>query len=125
MSTLTKNHTPFAGAVMNQVRHKSITVEQKDNGVAELTMHREPSNSWNLEFLEEFCLTLEDLENNRDCRGVIIGSVRRILYKTSFIYTMIFMSHLFFIGIWGMVVLRGGHARKTHDIGGSRQNVKH
>lgn len=87
LRALTKNPTPLVGSVLNQVRHKSITVEQKDNGVAELTMHREPSNSWNLEFLEEFCLALEDLENNRDCRGVIIGSVRILFNKTFSAFT--------------------------------------
>ncbi|EDO38049.1 predicted protein [Nematostella vectensis] len=54
--------------------NSSISLNEKDNGVAELVMHSEPSNSWSLDFLEEFCLAMEDLENDRDCRGVIITS---------------------------------------------------
>lgn len=60
------------------MRNNSISIEKKDDGIAELMMHREPSNSWSLEFLEEFCLALEDLEHDRDCRGLIIGSVSMI-----------------------------------------------
>ncbi|XP_048575872.1 enoyl-CoA delta isomerase 1, mitochondrial [Nematostella vectensis] len=61
--------------LVNQMRYNSsISLNEKDNGVAELVMHSEPSNSWSLDFLEEFCLAMEDLENDRDCRGVIITS---------------------------------------------------
>lgn len=34
-----------------------------------------PVNSLSLEFLTEFSISLEKLENNRACRGVIITSV--------------------------------------------------
>lgn len=38
-----------------------------------------PVNSLSLDFLTEFCISLEKLENNRACRGVIITSVRVVL----------------------------------------------
>ena len=51
-----------------------LDITQKDN-VAQLLMKRDPVNSWSLEFLEELCIAFEDLENDRDCHGIIIGSV--------------------------------------------------
>lgn len=38
-----------------------------------------PVNSLSLDFLTEFCISLEKLENNRACRGVIFTSVRVVL----------------------------------------------
>lgn len=35
-----------------------------------------PVNSLSLDFLTEFCISLEKLENDRACRGVILTSVR-------------------------------------------------
>lgn len=38
-----------------------------------------PVNSLSLDFLTEFCISLEKLENDRACRGVIFTSVCVIL----------------------------------------------
>lgn len=38
-----------------------------------------PVNSLSLDFLTEFCISLEKLENNRACRGVILTSVCVVL----------------------------------------------
>lgn len=38
-----------------------------------------PVNSLSLDFLTEFCISLEKLENDRACRGVIFTSVRVVL----------------------------------------------
>lgn len=38
-----------------------------------------PVNSLSLDFLTEFCISLEKLENDRACRGVILTSVRAAL----------------------------------------------
>lgn len=38
-----------------------------------------PVNSLSLDVLTEFCISLEKLENNRACRGVIFTSVRFVL----------------------------------------------
>lgn len=45
-------------------------------GVATMKFKSPPVNSLSLEFLTEFSISLEKLENNRACRGVIITSVR-------------------------------------------------
>lgn len=45
-------------------------------GVAMMKFKSPPVNSLSLEFLTEFSISLEKLENNRACRGVIITSVR-------------------------------------------------
>lgn len=45
-------------------------------GVAVMKFKSPPVNSLSLEFLTEFSISLEKLENNRACRGVIITSVR-------------------------------------------------
>ncbi|EDO44856.1 predicted protein [Nematostella vectensis] len=39
-----------------------------------MTLSRKPVNSFSLEFLEEIHDTLEDLESNTDCRGLIVTS---------------------------------------------------
>jgi len=38
-----------------------------------------PVNSLSLDLLTEFCISLEKLENDRACRGVIFTSVRVVL----------------------------------------------
>lgn len=38
-----------------------------------------PVNSLSLDFLTEFCISLEKLENDRACRGVIFTSVCVVL----------------------------------------------
>ena len=44
-------------------------------GVATVKMNRPPVNSLNLDFLTDFTITLEKLENEKSCRGLILGSV--------------------------------------------------
>lgn len=44
-------------------------------GVAMMKLKSPPVNSLSLELLTEFAISLEKLENNRACRGVIITSV--------------------------------------------------
>lgn len=43
-------------------------------GVAVLSMNKPPVNSLNLEFLTELNITLEKVENDKQCRGLIITS---------------------------------------------------
>ncbi|NWH16438.1 ECI1 isomerase, partial [Grus americana] len=43
-------------------------------GVAMMKFKSPPVNSLSLDFLTEFCISLEKLENNRACRGVIFTS---------------------------------------------------
>ncbi|NXU48823.1 ECI1 isomerase, partial [Turnix velox] len=55
--------------------NKKIMVElDESSGVATMTFKSPPVNSLSLDFLTEFCISLEKLENNRACRGVIITS---------------------------------------------------
>ena len=52
-------------------------VDVKQEGeISIVKMSRAPVNSFSLEFLEELNLVLEDLENDRSCRGIILTSVR-------------------------------------------------
>lgn len=51
-----------------------ITVENKENGIAVLTMNKGRVNTMDLDFMEEMCLALEDLEYNSNIRGLIITS---------------------------------------------------
>ncbi|XP_041318551.1 enoyl-CoA delta isomerase 1, mitochondrial isoform X2 [Pyrgilauda ruficollis] len=52
-----------------------IQVElDESSGVAMMKFKSPPVNSLSLEFLTEFSISLEKLENNRACRGVIITS---------------------------------------------------
>ncbi|PKU36596.1 enoyl- delta isomerase mitochondrial [Limosa lapponica baueri] len=55
--------------------NNKIMVElDESSGVATMKFKSPPVNSLSLEFLTEFCISLEKLENNRACRGVIITS---------------------------------------------------
>ncbi|XP_028670198.1 enoyl-CoA delta isomerase 1, mitochondrial [Erpetoichthys calabaricus] len=52
-----------------------LTVEMDDNtGVAVVTMKSPPVNSLSLDFLTEFSISIEKLEMDRKCRGVILTS---------------------------------------------------
>ena len=44
-------------------------------GIATMKLNRPPVNSLNLEFLTYILITLEKLENNKQCRGLILTSV--------------------------------------------------
>ncbi|XP_062444063.1 enoyl-CoA delta isomerase 1, mitochondrial [Rhea pennata] len=55
--------------------NNKILVElDEGSGIATMKFKSPPVNSLSLDFLTEFCISLEKLENNRDCRGVIITS---------------------------------------------------
>ncbi|NXO71275.1 ECI1 isomerase, partial [Phainopepla nitens] len=55
--------------------NNKIQVElDESSGVAMMKFKSPPVNSLSLEFLTEFSISLEKLENNRACRGVIITS---------------------------------------------------
>ncbi|NXO02848.1 ECI1 isomerase, partial [Rhinopomastus cyanomelas] len=55
--------------------NNKIQVElDESSGVATMQFKSPPVNSLSLDFLTEFCISLEKLENNRACRGVILTS---------------------------------------------------
>ncbi|OPJ87709.1 enoyl-CoA delta isomerase 1, mitochondrial [Patagioenas fasciata] len=55
--------------------NNKILVElDESSGVATMKFKSPPVNSLSLDFLTEFCISLEKLENNRACRGVIFTS---------------------------------------------------
>ncbi|NXM72119.1 ECI1 isomerase, partial [Serilophus lunatus] len=55
--------------------NNKIQVElDEGSGVATMKFKSPPVNSLSLDFLTEFCISLEKLENDRACRGVIITS---------------------------------------------------
>ncbi|XP_064318120.1 enoyl-CoA delta isomerase 1, mitochondrial [Phalacrocorax carbo] len=55
--------------------NNKILVElDESSGVATMKFKSPPVNSLNLDFLTEFCISLEKLENDRACRGVILTS---------------------------------------------------
>ncbi|XP_038676185.1 enoyl-CoA delta isomerase 1, mitochondrial [Scyliorhinus canicula] len=55
--------------------NKNMTVELDSNtGVAVIQMKKPPVNSLSLEFLTEFSISMEKLEMDRECRGVVITS---------------------------------------------------
>ncbi|NXD77984.1 ECI1 isomerase, partial [Halcyon senegalensis] len=56
--------------------NNKILVElDESSGVATMKFKSPPVNSLSLDFLTEFCISLEKLENDRACRGVILTSV--------------------------------------------------
>ncbi|KYO35952.1 enoyl-CoA delta isomerase 1, mitochondrial [Alligator mississippiensis] len=57
------------------VCNRNILVELEEGvGVAVMKMKSPPVNSLSLDFLTEFSISLEKLENDRGCRGVILTS---------------------------------------------------
>ncbi|XP_076206949.1 enoyl-CoA delta isomerase 1, mitochondrial [Aptenodytes patagonicus] len=55
--------------------NNKILVElDESSGVATMKFKSPPVNSLSLDFLTEFCISLEKLENDRACRGVIFTS---------------------------------------------------
>ncbi|KFV39195.1 hypothetical protein N341_08880, partial [Tyto alba] len=55
--------------------NNKILVElDESSGVATMKFKSPPVNSLSLDFLTELCISLEKLENNRACRGVIFTS---------------------------------------------------
>ncbi|XP_068100447.1 enoyl-CoA delta isomerase 1, mitochondrial isoform X2 [Hyperolius riggenbachi] len=53
---------------------KILVEMDESSGVAVMKMKNPPVNSLSLEFLTEFCITLEKLEMDRGCRGLILTS---------------------------------------------------
>ena len=45
------------------------------SGVATVKLNKKPVNSLNLEFLDELVSTIDSLEKDEGCRGVILTSV--------------------------------------------------
>ncbi|XP_061456069.1 enoyl-CoA delta isomerase 1, mitochondrial [Rhineura floridana] len=54
--------------------NKILVDLDESTGVAVMKMKNPPVNSLSLEFLTEFSISLEKLENNKACRGVILTS---------------------------------------------------
>ncbi|EDO44855.1 predicted protein [Nematostella vectensis] len=67
--------TPFPRSLftINQEQLSLVNIESKGS-VATIKLNRKPVNSFNMQLMEEICLILEDLESNKDCRGLIITS---------------------------------------------------
>ncbi|XP_074775703.1 enoyl-CoA delta isomerase 1, mitochondrial [Athene noctua] len=62
-------------ALCRPFSNNKILVElDESSGVATMKFKSPPVNSLSLDFITEFCISLEKLENNRECRGVIITS---------------------------------------------------
>ncbi|KAG5667601.1 hypothetical protein PVAND_015577 [Polypedilum vanderplanki] len=65
----------------NFIKHQSSTMSQghviteinDKSGFATVTFNRPPANSFNLEFLQDFLKTLDELDRNK-CRGMILTS---------------------------------------------------
>lgn len=56
-------------------RMASLVNVEKQGNVAVLELSRKPVNSFSLEFLQEINENLDQMENDQDCRGIIITSV--------------------------------------------------
>ncbi|NXL29732.1 ECI1 isomerase, partial [Glaucidium brasilianum] len=62
-------------ALCRPFSNNKILVElDESSGVATMKFKSPPVNSLSLDFITEFCIGLEKLENNRECRGVIFTS---------------------------------------------------
>lgn len=57
-------------------------------GVAVMRLQNPPVNSLNLDFLTEFCITVEKLEMDKSCRGLILTSVLYILIVLTLAYIL-------------------------------------
>ena len=53
----------------------SLVNVEKQGSIAILELNRKPVNSFSMEFLQEINSTLDELENDQDCQGLIITSV--------------------------------------------------
>ena len=81
---------------------------QQQGEFSVVKMSRPPVNSFSLEFLEELNLVLEDLENDRSCRGIILASVRCVIViywpiKGTLISQFSFVDQAPSVGTVGMV----------------------
>ncbi|CAL1588591.1 unnamed protein product [Knipowitschia caucasica] len=73
------SHGRVSTVLLSQMRNNSTSPKIKvdlnqSTGVAVLSMQSPPVNSLSLDFLTELCISLEKLEMDRACRGVIITS---------------------------------------------------
>lgn len=66
---------PLGRAVCAAVGRGLMSLCLPCTGIAMMKFKSPPVNSLSLEFLTEFSISMEKLENNRACRGVIITSV--------------------------------------------------
>lgn len=57
-----------------------VSMDDK-TGVATVKMNRPPVNSLNLDFLTDFTITLEKLENEKSCRGLILATANPKIYS--------------------------------------------
>ena len=53
----------------------SLVNVEKRGSIAVLELNRKPVNSFSMEFLQEINSSLDELENDQDCQGLIITSV--------------------------------------------------
>lgn len=53
----------------------SLVNVEKQGSIAILELNRKPVNSFSMEFLHEINSSLDELENDQDCQGLIITSV--------------------------------------------------
>ncbi|XP_002741953.1 enoyl-CoA delta isomerase 1, mitochondrial-like [Saccoglossus kowalevskii] len=89
---LTKNQNRIVStqARLSAIRHSSSTrslleIERRsgdDSGIAIVRMNRPPVNSLSLEFLTEFNISLEKLENDSSCRGLILTSTLPVVFSS-------------------------------------------
>ncbi|NXD62448.1 ECI1 isomerase, partial [Eolophus roseicapillus] len=70
-----RQHPGLPLAPCRAFSNNKIQVEMNESsGVATMKFKSPPVNSLSLDFLTEFCISLEKLENDRACRGVILTS---------------------------------------------------
>ncbi|XP_072299672.1 enoyl-CoA delta isomerase 1, mitochondrial isoform X2 [Eucyclogobius newberryi] len=72
-------HGRVPTVLASQIRHNTTSPKIKvdfnqSTGVAVLSMQSPPVNSLSLDFLTELCISLEKLEMDRGCRGLILTS---------------------------------------------------
>ena len=53
----------------------SLVNVEKQGKISVVELNRKPVNSFSLDFLQEINAELDKLENDQDCRGLIITSV--------------------------------------------------
>ncbi|KAK7940195.1 hypothetical protein WMY93_003521 [Mugilogobius chulae] len=73
------SHSRVSAVLVSQMRNNATSPKIKvdfnqSTGVAVLSMQSPPVNSLSLDFLTELCISVEKLEMDRACRGLIITS---------------------------------------------------
>jgi 3,2-trans-enoyl-CoA isomerase len=72
-STQLTNIGKFSSSAVSNCVHTNVSVDET-NGIAVLSMNKKPVNSLNLEMLTELTITLEKLESDDKCNGLVITS---------------------------------------------------